>query len=326
MSRKIVGSIIVPCYNEQECIVESYNELKNKFDLICLEMADRLSKNYSVIFVDDGSNDDTWKIIEGIARKDDKVVGIRLSHNVGHQNALVAGLEYALNKTDFTITIDADLQQDINALGKFVEAYLINGADVVLGIRNDRKSDGVFKKTSAGLFYSVMKLLGTETVRNHADYRLLSNKANVALQDYGESNLFLRGIITQLGFKTEYVYFDVKERTHGQSKYTFTKMFKLAMDGITSFSIAPLRYISFIGVLVLFASLFMIIFLIASWVRGKTIQGWTSTLCSLWFLCGIITFSIGICGEYIGKTYIESKHRPRYIVDEIITAKGQDDE
>lgn len=313
MPSSVKGAIVVPCFCEQECIEDSYQKLKKKLGTLSLSMDSR------IIFVDDGSTDDTWSKLAHIAERDNQVVAIKLSHNVGHQNALMAGLSYAVNKFDFTITIDADLQQDIECMDEFLESYLENNSDIVFGIRNSRKTDGFIKKITALGFYSLLRGFGTEIIPNHADYRLLSDKANRALQQYGEVNLFLRGIVTQLGFKTDTVFFNVKNREAGYSKYTGKKMMKLALDGITSFSVVPLRIIFLLGIFVTFMSACLLAWIFYSFINGETIQGWASMLCSMWFLGGCILFSIGICGEYIGKAYMETKHRPRFIVDTIIS-------
>ena len=240
-----------------------------------------------------------------------------MAHNVGHQSALLAGLSYANSKSDFIITIDADLQQDINAFIDFISEYE-KGNDIVFGIRNSRNTDSLLKKITALSFYKMMKLMGTEVIKNHADYRLLSHKACQALLEYHESNLFLRGLVVQLGFKSSKVYFDVTERIAGESKYSNMKMLKFAIDGITSMSIMPLHIIALMGITVSLIGVILVIFFVASWIHGKTIQGWTSILCSLWILSGLILFGVGICGEYIGKNYIESKRRPRYYIEQVI--------
>lgn len=307
------GYFIIPCCNEEECLDISYTRLKEK--IIFLIEKKIISENSRIVFVDDGSSDSTWSIISKISA-DKYVIGIKLAHNVGHQNALLSGLEYAHNKCDFTITIDADLQQDINAFEKFITSYM-NGAEIVYGIRNSRSTDGVFKKTTALCFYKTMSFLGTEVMKNHADYRLISNRALTSLLEYQERNLFLRGVVTSLGFQTDVVYFDVFERTKGKSKYTTRKMVKFALDGITSMSIMPLHLIAILGFVTFCIAVMMIIYFLIAWINGATVPGWTSILCSLWLLGGALLFSIGICGEYIGKTYIESKHRPRYYIEKI---------
>lgn len=310
-----VGYFVIPCYNEEECLVLSIKRLISKlYELIKLG---KISKNSRIVFVDDGSKDDTWKIITEYARKDTHIIGIKMAHNVGHQSALLAGLSYANSKSDFIITIDADLQQDINAFIDFISEYE-KGNDIVFGIRNSRNTDSLLKKITALSFYKMMKLMGTEVIKNHADYRLLSHKACQALLEYHESNLFLRGLVVQLGFKSSKVYFDVTERIAGESKYSNMKMLKFAIDGITSMSIMPLHIIALMGITVSLIGVILVIFFVASWIHGKTIQGWTSILCSLWILSGLILFGVGICGEYIGKNYIESKRRPRYYIEQVI--------
>ena len=310
-----IGYFVVPCYNEEECLKISVYRLQKKLEELIQEHL--ISERSKVLFVDDGSTDRTWQIICECAAKDTHVVGIKMAHNVGHQNALLAGLDYACPNADFIITIDADLQQDIDTFAKFINEYE-NGSDIVFGIRNSRDTDSFLKKITALSFYKLMRLMGTGVIENHADYRLLSKKACSALLEYQESNLFLRGLVTRVGFKQSMVHFDVVERVAGKSKYTNMKMIKLAIDGITSMSIVPLHMIAIMGITVSLIGFFMVIFFVASWVLGNTVQGWTSILCSLWILSGLILFGVGVCGEYIGKNYIESKRRPRYHIEQII--------
>lgn len=307
--------LIVPCYNEEDGLEKSIRILSEKINE--LKMKKLFSKG-KIICVDDGSEDKTWNIIKKHASgAPEQIIGLKLAHNTGHQNALLAGIERAYQETDCacSITIDADLQQDVNAIEEFISRYLA-GDDVVYGVRNSRSTDGVWKRMTAGIFYKVMAFMGTEVIENHADYRLLSRRAMAALLEYKEANLFLRGLVTQLGFSSSIVYFNVHERETGASKYTTKKMLRLAADGITSFSTKPLHMIAGLGIAVSFLSIIMIIYCVAAFIMGQTIQGWTSILCSIWLFCGIIIFSIGVVGEYIGKTYIETKRRPRYYVEE----------
>lgn len=307
-------ALIVPCYNEEAVLRETASRLTDT--LQDLKNMNVVSKQSCILFVDDGSHDSTWQIIESIGKSKDHVCGIKLSRNCGHQNALLAGMHHMLEKCDCLISIDADLQQDEKQIVEFVQKY-INGADVVLGIRNDRKTDSFFKKITALSFYRLMKAMGVTIVENHADYRLLSNKANKALAEFKEVNLFLRGLVPLLGFPTDYVFFDVSDRFAGSSKYTVSRMLLFAIDGITSFSIKPLRFISLIGFLVFLLSMIMGIYvLLIAVFTSRAIPGWASTVLPIYFLGGVQLFSMGVLGEYIGKIYGETKGRPRYIVEE----------
>lgn len=307
--------LVVPCFNEEEIIEHTCTVLSEKLESLIIRGI--ITSNSRICFIDDGSIDNTWSIIYNISKSNHFITGIKLSKNEGHQNALLAGLKTVMQYCEIAISIDADLQQDINAIDEFILKYE-NGADIVLGIRNSRKTDSAFKKFTALAFYKLMNVLGSKTIRNHADYRLMSVKAIDALFEYTEVNLFLRGIITNLGFKTDTVYFEVKERTAGKSKYNLKKMLSLALNGITSFSIKPLRMISLIGMGTFVISLFMILYFVIYYLKGITVSGWSSILCSIWLLGGLILLSLGITGEYIGKMYSETKHRPRFIVEERI--------
>ena len=307
--------IVVPCYNEEETLPVTSLVLLDKLNLL----SDRklISSNSRILFVDDGSKDNTWDIISQIHTSNPHFLGIRLAHNRGHQNALLAGLMFAKDRSDFTITIDADLQQDIQAMDVFIEQYH-QGCDIVYGIRNNRKSDHFIKKITALFYYKFMKMLGCTLYKNAADYRLMSKQSLEALSEYNEVNLFLRGLIPEIGFQTGVVYFDVKEREQGESKYTLSKMIKLAADGITSFSTRPIRYVLFLGIIVFLVSIVMIIVTLVDYYNGNTIPGWATLNCSVWFLGGIQLFAIGIVGEYIGKNYEETKRRPRYFLKNIL--------
>ena len=274
------------------------------------------------MFVNDGSRDNTWKIIHELCRRDPFFSGLSFSRNFGHQSAILAGMMAARPHADMVVTIDADLQQDIEALDRFIECYQ-NGCEVVYGVRNDRKTDGFFKKMTATAFYKLMHLLGCQVMSNHADYRLLSRRALDALAEYQEVNLFLRGLIPTMGFRSDVVYFDVKEREAGSSKYTFSKMMKLAVDGITSMSIRPIRLITVLGFLVCLFSVGMIIYCVYDWTLGRNVPGYTTTLVVSLLMGGLTLFSLGIVGEYVGKIYLEAKARPRYIVQSFIW-KDQD--
>lgn len=308
--------IVVPCYNEQEVFESTLSELSNLlFDLIKKE---KIAKNSGIIFVDDGSRDDTRRLICDAHKKYNHVYAVNLAGNVGHQNALMAGLETAADLCDVTVTIDADLQDDISVIEEMIDKYNA-GCDVVYGVRNNRKTDGFFKRTTANAFYKLMKWLGAKTVDNHADFRLLSTRAVKALLQYEERNLFLRGIVTRLGYKTDCVYYARKKRMAGKTKYPFRKMLSFAVEGITSFSVKPLKMIMALGLFIIFCSLLAIIYVLVSFFVGHANAGWPSLMISIWFLGGVQLFSIGLVGEYIGKIYLETKKRPRYNIEEILS-------
>lgn len=314
--------IVVPCYNEEEAIETSAGKLADK--LIRLKEDNIISDKSRIVFVDDGSKDSTWDLIRALYEKDDNIIGIRLAHNRGHQNAILAGMMYSMDYCDFTITIDADLQQDINAMELFIKEYEA-GSDIVYGVRNSRNTDGFFKKTSATMFYKIMRFLGCSIYENSADYRLMSSKALEALSEYGEVNLFLRGIIPDMGFKSSVVKFDVFPRMQGESKYSLSKMFTLAADGITSFSIKPIRLVFTMGVLALFVGFIMIIHILYEHYFGFTVSGWSSILMSVWILGGAVLMSLGIIGEYVGRNYMETKRRPRYYFWDVLSRNNDSD-
>lgn len=307
--------LVVPCYNEEEVLKTSAARLKDKMQR--LMQAEKISKESRVMFVNDGSRDRTWKLIYDLTQQDELFAGLSFSRNFGHQSAILAGMLASRERADAVVTIDADLQQDIEALDKFIECY-DNGCDIVYGIRNDRDTDGFFKKTTAGIFYKLMHLLGCRTITNHADYRLLSKKALDALAQFKEVNLFLRGLIPTMGFPSDVVYFDVKEREAGQSKYTLRKMVALAVDGITSMSTRPLQIITGVGFLTFFISLGIFISSVVDWARGRVVAGWTTIVALICLIGGMMMISQGIIGAYLGKMYLETKGRPRYIVDAMI--------
>ena len=308
--------IVVPCYNEQEVFESTLSELSNLlFDLIKKE---KIAKNSGIMFVDDGSRDDTRRLICDAHKKYNHVYAVNLAGNVGHQNALMAGLETAADLCDVTVTIDADLQDDISVIEEMIDKYNAD-CDVVYGVRNNRKTDGFFKRTTANAFYKLMKWLGAKTVDNHADFRLLSTRAVKALLQYEERNLFLRGIVTRLGYKTDCVYYARKKRMAGKTKYPFRKMLSFAVEGITSFSVKPLKMIMALGLFIIFCSLLAIIYVLVSFFVGHANAGWASLMISIWFLGGVQLFSIGLVGEYIGKIYLETKKRPRYNIEEILS-------
>lgn len=312
--------LVVPCFNEEEIIENTNYVISQKLQ----ELIEKgiINSNSKVLYVDDGSKDSTWKKIQKISQDNKFVTAIRLARNEGHQNALMAGMRCAYDYADIVITIDADLQQDINALEEFILKYH-SGKDIVFGIRNSRKTDGLIKKVTAIAFYRLMKLLGTDTITNHADYRLMSHDALTALFEYRETQLFLRGIIASMGFETDVVKFDVQERKAGKSKYSMWKMITLALNGITSLSIRPMHLVFYLGVTALLISTGMIIYNIYIYSQGIAVQGWASLLCSIWFLGGLTLASIGIIGEYIGKTYMETKQRPLYFIKEKVNLNEQ---
>ena len=312
--------LVVPCYNEEEVIDKSAKILLEKEERLIKEK--KISPLSKVLFVNDGSRDRTEEKLCALAKKNDRYAVVNFTTNYGHQAAIYAGMMTAKDHADIAVTIDADLQQDIEALDRFIEAYQ-NGCDVVYGVRNDRKTDGAFKKLTASLYYSLMHFLGCKIIANSADYRLLSKKALETLSQYKESNLFLRGLIPTMGFHSDIVYFDVKEREAGSSKYTLKKMINLAIDGITSFSITPLHLIFVIGSLITLFSIFMIIFTVIGYLKGKNVPGYSTLLVVLLMSTGFIILSLGIVGEYIGKIYTEAKGRPRYVIDSVILKENK---
>ena len=304
-------NIVIPCYNEQEVLPKTLEVLGNLVAKIKAETG----AETNLLLVDDGSRDTTWQLIREGAERHSYVRGIKLSHNRGHQNALWAGMEASIDHCDAMVSIDADLQDDIEVIPRMVADFR-QGADIVYGVRRERTTDSFFKRFTALAFYRVMNALGSHTVYNHADFRMMTNRTLKALMQYPERNLFLRAIVRQLGFQEGFVYYDRKAREAGESKYPFTKMLSFSIDGITSFSVAPLRFITFVGLLMTLVSFIMIIFALIEHFQAKTIQGWTSLLVSLWFIGGIITTGVGVTGVYIGKIYTEVKRRPRYFIEE----------
>lgn len=305
--------IVVPCYNEEEVLritAEQLDILMND-----LKKTDKISSDSRVMFVDDGSKDKTWSIIEALAsEKPDLFKGLKLAHNRGHQNALLAGLMTAKNYADITVSMDADLQDDPKAVYGFLEKRA-EGCEIVYGVRSARKKDTWFKKNTAQGYYKMLSLMGVDIVYNHADYRLMSKRALEALSGYREVNLFLRGIVPTLGFKTAEVYYERDERAAGESKYPLKKMLSFAVDGVTSFSIKPIRMITALGFLIFIAAIIVSIVFIVEKCLGYTIQGWTSTVVSVWALGGLQLLAIGVIGEYIGKIYLETKARPPFIIE-----------
>ena len=307
--------LVVPCYNEEEVLRETASRLKDKMQGLIRNKV--ISDKSRITFVDDGSKDKTWSIIEELNSNDKIFSGVKLSRNRGHQNALLAGLMTVKGYCDATISLDADLQDDINVIDKFIEKFNY-GCDVVYGVRSERKTDTVFKRTTAQGFYKIMKALGVDIVYNHADYRLMSKRALDSLQDFKEVNLFLRGIVPLIGYKSDVVLYERNERFAGESKYPLKKMLSFAFEGITSFSVKPIRLILIVGILMFISSLAAILYFLIIWMAGKTVQGWTTVVASIWMLGGIQLLCLGVIGEYIGKIYIESKERPKYIIDKFI--------
>lgn len=306
---------VIPCYNEQEVLEETVKRLTAKMD----SMRERgLAGDKSrILLVNDGSKDSTWEIITRLHEENGYVEGVKLAHNRGHQNALFCGLMTAMPLCDCAISLDADLQDDVDALDKFVEKFL-EGCDVVYGVRNKRDTDTWFKRTTAEGYYKILHLLGVDVVFNHADYRLMSRRALEALSEYKEVNLFLRGMVPLIGYKSDYVYYDRHERFAGESKYPLKKMIALALDGITSFSVKPLKLISNFGVIVSILSVFGLLYALVSYFAGWAVSGWTAIVCSIWLLGGLQMLCLGVVGGYVGKIYSEVKARPRYRVEEFL--------
>lgn len=310
---------VVPCYNEEAVLPETISRLSTKLEKLIAER--KADENSRMLFVDDGSKDKTWEIITQYSQKNKYVGGVKLSRNRGHQNALLSGLMTAKdNCCDCVISLDADLQDDIEVIDEFIDKYL-EGCEVVYGVRSSRKKDSIFKRSTAQGYYKFMKLLGVDIVYNHADYRLLGSKALEALSEYEEVNLFLRGIVPLIGYRCDYVYYERSERFAGESKYPLKKMIKFAIDGITSFSVKPLKLISNIGIIICVLSVIGFIYALVSLCMGIAVSGWTSTICSIWFLGGLQMLCIGIVGTYVGKIYNEVKRRPRYRIEEKIINK-----
>ena len=316
MSEKIgkpILWIVIPCYNEEEVLPVTAPLFLQRIKEMAA--AGKISDKSRVLFVNDGSKDRTWELIEGLARSDEHYIGISQSRNRGHQNAVLAGLMEAKDVCDITISIDCDGQDDILAMDKMVDAYL-NGAEVVYGVRSSRDTDTFFKKFTAESFYKLLNWMGAEVVYNHADYRLLSSRVLDEFADFHEVNIYLRGMVPLVGFKTANVYYERHERIAGSSHYPLTKMLHLAFDGITSLSIKPISIITGLGSIVSFIGFIGIIWAIVVALMGNGVSGWASTVCIILFLGGIQLISVGVIGTYIGKIYMESKHRPRYIISE----------
>lgn len=304
--------LVIPCYNEEAVLPETSKRLREKYDELIGKNI--ISSDSRIMFVDDGSKDKTWSMISALHESDSTFWGVKLSRNRGHQNALLAGLHAALDKADAVISMDADLQDDINAIDSFIEKYN-EGAEVVYGVRSSRKKDTFFKKNTALAFYRMMSALGADVVYNHADYRLLSNRALHGLFEFKEVNLFLRGIVPMIGYKSDVVYYERAERFAGESKYPLKKMLAFAFEGVTSLSVKPIRMIISLGVFMFIFSIAMLIYFIIKHFLGGTVPGWTSLIVSIWAIGALEMISIGVIGEYIGKVYLETKERPRFIIE-----------
>ncbi len=307
--------IVVPCYNEEEVLPETARRLREKLEQLMGE--GKISPQSRVLFVNDGSRDGTWSVIQGLHRDCPLFSGADLSRNRGHQNALLAGLMTAKDRSDMVISMDADLQDDINAVDAMVDKFH-EGCDIVYGVRSSRAKDSFFKRTTAEGFYRVMNVLGAETVFNHADYRLMSRRALEGLAQFREVNLFLRGIVPLIGYNAGYVAYERGERFAGESKYPLKKMLSFALEGITSLSTKPIRYITLLGFLVFLVSILMLVYSVVRWAHGDTVIGWASVICSVWAIGGLILLSLGVIGEYIGKIYLETKGRPRFLIREVL--------
>ena len=318
MKKQSILYVVVPCYNEEEVINETTKRLKEKLETLIKNKV--ISDKSRVMYVNDGSRDNTWNLIKEIDSKEKLFTGISLSRNRGHQNALLGGLMTAKKYADVVISMDADLQDDINAIDGMLEKYY-EGNDIVYGVRSSRKTDSFFKRNTALAFYKVMKALGVDCVYNHADYRLTSKRVLDEFENYKEVNLFLRGMFPLVGFKSDIVYYERHERFAGSSKYPLKKMLNFAWDGITSFSTKPLRLICVLGFIILFISIIIMIYSLVRKLTGNTVSGWTFLSISIWFIGGLQMISIGIIGEYIGKMYNETKARPRFIISENLNEK-----
>ncbi len=307
--------LAIPCYNEEDVLWDSAEKLLNKYYDMMGE--NKISPDSRIVFIDDGSKDKTWEIIQDLHGQNPIFQGIKLSRNRGHQNALLAGLMTLKDKADAVISIDADLQDDINVFDEMVRHYE-SGCDVVYGVRSKRATDTFFKRFTAESFYKILNKMGAKVIFNHADFRLMSRRALEAFSLYKETNIFLRGMVPLIGYKSAIVKYERSERLAGESKYPLKKMLALAWEGITSLSIQPIRMITWLGLFIFLISLVMIIYSLISFFVGAAVSGWASTLCSIWALGGLQLLAIGIIGEYIGKIYMETKRRPRFIVEEYL--------
>lgn len=312
-NNKVGLCIVIPCYNEEEVLAWSVGKLQT----LMQKLKDETGLSARMVLVDDGSTDTTWQLIEGFCKEHDNVAGLKLSHNEGHQKALWAGMQECMGTCEAMVSIDADLQDDENVIIDMAKQFL-EGKDIVYGVRKERTTDTWFKRSSAQAFYKIMQVFDKEIIYNHADFRLMSERAVAALMQYRERNMFLRGLVRQLGFNEGRVYYDRKKRTAGESKYPLRKMLALSIDGITSFSTEPMKFITLMGLVMTLVSVIIIVYGLYEHFNGKTIEGWTSIMVSLWFIGGVIMTGVGITGTYIGKIYVEVKQRPRYFVDKKI--------
>lgn len=315
--------IIVPCYNEEEVFTDTNKKLVTLLKKLIKE--NKIANNSFVLYVNDGSKDKTWQLISKEAQKNKYVYGLGLAGNVGHQNALLAGIIESCDLVDMSVSIDADLQDDINVIEEMIDKFY-SGIDIVYGVRNDRTTDSFFKRITAQGFYKFMNFMGVKSIYNHADFRLMSKRAMEQLSKFKERNLFLRGMIPLIGYKTDCVYYKRGKRLAGESKYPLKKMIKLAFDGISSFSTKPMSMICLLGIIIIIISFIAMLYGIIGYLKGNSIAGWSSLFCSIWFIGGLQLLSIGIIGQYIGKTYIEVKERPRYNVETFIKNDEQKDE
>jgi len=320
MNKGVKLYVVVPCYNEEEVLNETAKRLTAEFDR--LEKTGLISKSSRIVLVDDGSRDKTWSLIEKLA-KEEVFVGLKLSRNRGHQNALLAGLMYAKDHAEVVVSMDADLQDDIGAVERMVQKYVNDDVEIVYGVRSSRKKDTFFKRTTAIGFYKIMKLLGVDVIYNHADYRLMSRRALEELEKFDEVNLFLRGVVPLIGLKTSTVEYERSERFAGESKYPLKKMLSFAAEGITSFSVKPLKLITAMGVVFAAIGVAVTIYALVMWLTGQTVEGWTFIVISLWLIGGVQMVGLGVVGTYIGKIYGEVKGRPRYIVEKIVGGKAR---
>ena len=307
--------LAIPCYNEEEVLRDSAGKLLNKYNSLMEQ--NKISPDSKIVFIDDGSKDRTWEIIQELHEKNPVYQGIKLSRNRGHQNALLCGLMTLKDKADAVISIDADLQDDINAFDEMLDKFE-QGCDVVYGVRSKRETDTFFKRFTAEAFYKILNKMGAKVIFNHADFRLMSRRALNAFSQYKETNIFLRGMVPLVGYKSDIVTYERFERLAGESKYPLKKMLALAWEGVTSLSIQPIRMITWLGAIIFIISIIMIIYSLISLIAGTAVSGWARTLCSIWALGGLQLLAIGIIGEYIGKIYLEAKRRPRFIVEEFL--------
>lgn len=308
-------AIVVPCYNEEEVLHLAADTLRGVLDALIEK--EKIAEDSFILFVNDGSRDRTWELIEKEHAAHRQVRGLKLAGNVGHQNALTAGLLTAMDMCDVTVSIDADLQDDVNVIEEMIDKFH-EGKDIVYGVRSSRSKDSFLKRSTAQGFYRFMSLMGVKTIYNHADFRLMSRRAVEQFSRYGESNLFLRGMVPLIGYETDSVYYERRERAAGKSKYPLKKMLALAFNGITSFSIKPISLITALGILIVVGSVLAAVYAFISYFTGNVVPGWTSLILSIWFIGGVQLLAIGLVGQYIGKIYMEVKHRPRYNIEKIL--------